>query len=268
MTIRHRYVFGSGNGSRVRDGNDTAILKCAVLGTDDREAAEAYAIANSIFPATYDTNKRLESYSWEEINEGYLFTGQYSYRRLEVDEYRLSIDSSGGSIRMTTSLATTSYAPPAKTAPDFNSAIDVAEGSPRGIDRVIPASKLTVTYRLSRPADPIAFSAVCAELTGSVNDAELLGHDAGELLFLGATGDFGTEIDPQLQFTWASSKNADLTIGTIADIAKKGHEYLWILYEEEKIGAGDATFVVTKPKAVYIEKIYELKDHSLLGLTL
>lgn len=260
--------MGSGNGSRVRDGNDTAVLKAMVLGTQDPLVAEAYAVANNIFPAVYNLNKRLESYSWEEQAEGFLFTGNYSYSRLEIDEWRLSIDTSGGSIRMTTSLDTTSYAPPTRTAPDFQGGINVIDSKPKGVDRVIPAMKLTVTYRLTRPADPIAFAAVCSGLTGTVNDAGLLGHAAGELLFLGATGDFGSDIDPQLQFTWASSKNATLTIGDIASVAKDGHEYLWILYEEETAGAGQDAYLISKPRAAYVERIYEQADHSLLGLSL
>lgn len=268
MTMRHRYTMGSGNGSRVRDGNDTAVLKCAVLGSTDPIVAEAYAIAQDIFPETYNLNKRLESYSWEEINEGFLFTGNYSYNRLEIDEWRLSIDTSGGSIRMTTSLDTTSYAPTDRTAPDFSGGINVIDSKPKGVDRVIPAMKLTVTYRLERPANPFAFAAVASGLTGTVNNAGLLGHDAGELLFLGANGDFGSDVDPQLQFTWVASKNADLTIGDIADVAKDGHEFLWILYEEETAGTGEDKYLVSKPRACYVEKIYELADHSLLGLTL
>lgn len=268
MTIYHRYVMGSGNGSRVRDGNDTAVLKAMVLGTQDPLLAEAYAVANEIFPAVYNSNKRLESYTWEEQTEGFLFTGNYSYNRLEIDEWRLSIDTSGGSIRMTTSLDTTSYAPTDRTAPDFQGGIDIADSKPRGIDRVIPAMKLTVTYRLQRPANPIAFAAVCSGLTGTVNNGSLLGHSAGELLFLGATGDFGSDVDPQLQFTWAASKNATLTIGDIADVEKDGHEFLWILYEEETAGTGADKFLISKPRAAYVERIYEEADHSLLGLTL
>lgn len=268
MPIHHRQVAGSGDGTRGRDNNDTAVLKFAVIGTEDPLEAEDYVIDEGLFPIVYDT-KKLEGYRWDEVEPGYyLFTGSYSFKRLEVDEWTLAIDTSGGSIRMTTSLATTRYAPAGKTAPDFAGAIEIDDGKPKGIDRVIPAVKLNVTYRMTRPANVLAFTAIASGLTGTVNNAPILGHQAGELLFLGASGDFGNNVDPTFQFSWAASKNASLSIGSIASINKAGHEYLWILYEEEKAGAGADAYMVTKPRAVYVERIYELADHSLLGLLL
>ena len=59
-----------------------------------------------------------------------------------------------------------------------------------------------------------------------------------------------------------------MTIGDIASIAKLGHNYLWISYEDNKIGSGADTFIVPKPRAVYVEQIYTPADHSLLGLLL
>src|SRR6056297_1789908 len=155
---RIHQVAGSGDGKRARDGNDTATLKFMVGGPTSGLAAETALFASGQVPSLYD-GMRLDTYKWtEQAADAYLFSLQYNRRRLDVDEYRLSIDTSGGSIKMTTSLETTSYAPTGETAPDFASSIDVSDGKPQGVDRVVPTMRYDVTYRMSRPANVFAFA--------------------------------------------------------------------------------------------------------------
>lgn len=53
-------------------------------------------------------------------------------------------------------------------------------------------------------------------------------------------------------------------IGDIAGIAKKGWEYLWVLYQDEADDA--AKRVVQRPVAVYVEQVLEYVDLNLLQL--
>ncbi len=271
--LRYRQVAGF-SGKRTRDGNDTQTMQWLVQGASDPADAETFLLSKG-FPADsipFDPpvgaakTIRLQDYAWEEAAAGndsaYLFTAEYSFSKLDVDEWTFSVSTSGGSIRVTNSFNTNSFPAAGSTAPDFKRAIDVRDGKPQGIDRVLPAIKYTLTYRLQRPADPIAYAEIAAGITGTVNNASYFGSDAGELLFLGMDGNFGNQINPELQFSWAKSKNATLSIGTIASVAKLGHEYLWILYEDEDTGA----YVVQKPRAAYVERIYSEADHSVLGL--
>lgn len=275
--LRVRQISGF-TGVRQRSGADTAQIQYMVLGADDEMEAEAFLISKGLPAYQLDFRVqgsalavpvRLTQYTWKESGEGaYIFTCDYAFEFLETDEWTLAIGTGGGSIRVTSSFATAGYAPAGKTAPDFQHSIDVQDGKPQGIDRVIPAVKLTLTYRLSRPADPLAFTALSSALTGTVNVAPYLGHAAGELLYLGGDGNFGNRNDPEMQFSWAASKNAMLSIGSIASIAKAGHDYLWLIYEDEVTGSGSDKYKVTKPRAAYVERIYTLEDHSLLGMLL
>ena len=49
---------------------------------------------------------------------------------------------------------------------------------------------------------------------------------------------------------------------TIVGVDKKGWEYLWVRYAD----AEDQNVLVKKPIAVYVERVYEEGDFSLLGI--
>ncbi len=274
----HRQIAGF-IGSRTRDGNDKRTIEWLVTGVADANAAEAYLIGQGLPEPTIEFTPpgalsskylKLDSYEWREAVEGneraYIFTAEYSFEKLDVDEWTLSVSTSGGSIRITNSFGTTSHAATGATAPDFNSAIDVKDGRANGIDRVLPAIKYTLNYRLTRPVDPILYSDIASEITGTTNQFAYFGSQPGELLFLGMDGNFGNQKNPEIQFSWAKSKNAQFSIGAIANVAKKGHDYVWVLYDDEDTGSGANAFTVSKPRAAYVERIYTEADHSVLGL--
>lgn len=262
---RCRQISGD-SGKIARDGNDTAQLQFMVTGEMTELAAEAALDASSIVPDTFD-GMRIDNYTWSEVErDAYKFNVNYTRRRLDPDEWTLAVATSGGSIKMTNALATAAYAASGSTAPDFGGGIDVKDGKPQGVDRVIPTNRYDLTYRMNRPADILAFADLASELTGTLNSAPILGRPAGEMLLVDVNGNFGSDADPELTFSWAASKNATLSIGTIANIVKQGHDYLWILYEETKTGTGADQYVVSTPRAAYVERIYTLADHNLLGL--
>ena len=62
----------------------------------------------------------------------------------------------------------------------------------------------------------------------------------------------------------ASPNANNLSIGGINGINKKGWEYLWVRYVDDKDAA--AMMMVKKPLAVYVEKVYQAGDFSLLGI--
>jgi hypothetical protein len=87
-------------------------------------------------------------------------------------------------------------------------------------------------------------------------------------LFLGASGT--QQWDSQkgdgpwnLSYKFIASPNATgLTVGEISDISKKGHEYLWVLYEDD---VSDDT-LLKKPKAVYVNQVYKTASFAGLGI--
>ena len=179
------------------------------------------------------------------------FTASYSRTAPSVPSgsnpgYTISIDTTGGTLLRTVAISETRYG---TGAADFKGAIDVQDGVAQGVEIVIPALKINVRARIASQyiTSPAAYANIIAELTGTTNlNAEFGGaYAAGELLFLGASGEIVGN-DPTLTFSFAASKNiTGLTIGGISGVAKTGHQYLWCehhkrstltLYTKQKAG--------------------------------
>ncbi len=85
------------------------------------------------------------------------------------------------------------------------------------------------------------------------------------MLFLGASGSKRGNDLWELQFRFSASPNkSDIQVGEITGIAKKGWEYLWVLYVEDVDES--AKSIVKKPIGVHVEQVYENGDFSLLGI--
>ena len=211
----------------------------------------------------------LSSLSRERIaDEVWDFTGQYKQREPEPGEYTVSIDTNGGQVMQTYAYAESKYVATGESAPGMNGAIDVQDKKPQGVQRIIPALKITVrakikTANITTVGGVMAYARLISELTGTVNNATAFGEfAAGELLFTGASGDIIAE-NPSLQFTFLASKNVTgLTIGSITGITKAGHDYIWFSFKDDK----DAStgLLQSKPRAAYVNRIYGEANHGLL----
>jgi len=154
------------------------------------------------------------------------------------------------------------------TAPSMNGAIGVDDGSVNGVDIVVPALTWTETYDVPHAYVTAAYIKAVAGLTGSVNNGGFRSFDAGEVLFMGASG--SQEWDDQkgngpwnLAFKFVASPNVTgQKIGDITNVTKKGHQYLWVRYED----AVSSNQLVKKPKAVYVNNVYREGDFSGLGI--
>ncbi|MBL8747065.1 MAG: hypothetical protein JNK58_12015, partial [Phycisphaerae bacterium] len=95
-------------------------------------------------------------------------------------------------------------------------------------------------------------------LTGKVNSDPFREFQAGEVLFLGASGSkreaSGGE-DWEITFRFAASPNrTGIVVGPITGISKKGWEYLWVRYEDAEDAAAQA--IVKRPVGAYVERVY------------
>jgi len=251
-------------------GSDASVeLLYNVWGTDDDLAAKAALEAQA--PATYDGLVR-KSCSVEPVGPE-LWEGTARYQRPEnnrsvpeTGDSVFSFDTGGGTQHITQSLATVAkYAPAGKTAPDFKGAVGVTHDNVEGVDITLPVYNWAETHYLADAAVTGDYKGTLFSLTGKVNNDTFKGFDAGECLFLGASGSKRGDDDWEIAFRFAASPNkTNLTIGDITGIDKKGWEYLWVRYADAEDGAAKA--IVKRPVAVYVEKVYEYGDLSGLGI--
>lgn len=260
-----------------REGTDTtnggtASITWLVKGSQDPTVCRSAMLSGPIDIYTYD-GLNIKSLSRERVGpESWHFTADYDALTPTVGSYTVAIDTTGAQILQTSSYAQTRFAIAGKVAPDYKNSIDVQDGRPQGVERIIPALKINVRSKIATQyvGSPLRYANLIAELTGTTNNADIFSdtegviYSRGELLFVGATGEV-VAADPMLTFTFLASKN--LTSGTIGDITginKKGHEYLWFLFDHDK----DATtkMLISKPRACYVDRIYGEADHSLLKI--
>lgn len=253
-------------GSDTTGSNSTASRTWLVKGSSDPIVCRTALIDGPVLINTYD-GLFIESLSRERVaDDAWNFTAEYTSAAPDVGGYTVSIDTTGGSIVQTYGYTETKYIATGETAPDHNRAIDVQDGKPQGVQRVIPALKINIRARIATEylSSVLGYAKVISELTGTTNNAAMFGGEfaAGELLFIGATGDIIAE-NPQLTFSFLASKNVSgLTIGDITGISKAGHEYLWYSFKNDK----DSTTsrMVNKPLAAYVNRIYGEANHGLL----
>lgn len=254
-----------------------------VFGTTDDVAlhADANAVITGqlMFWQYPGANVQLmaESYSVEYLgDDAWHVTINYSKDGADADEpdplrRSRSFDTSGGTQHITQALAEAKFG---DNPPDQQMAINVDGDSVNGVDIVVPALSWTETYDVPSAFVTSQYIRGVASLTGTVNNAAFRTFAAGEVLFLGASG--SQDWDSQkgdgpwsLSYKFTASPNAGagqtipaITIGAINNIAKKGHEYLWVRYE----AAVDGNSLLKRPKFVYVNRVYREANFAGLGI--
>jgi hypothetical protein len=178
----------------------------------------------------------------------------------------------GGTVTVSGSTTTTTGTerrfPP--SAPSMDSAIGVDGDSVAGVDVVVPQLTWTETYDVPSTYVTNDYIKTVAALTGTVNNAAFRSFAAGEVLFLGASGSHEWDEEKgdgpwSLSYKFVASSNVtNETIGSITGIDKKGHEYLWVRYEDAVDGS--ASVALKRPKYVYINKVYRDGSFASLGI--
>ena len=143
-----------------------------------------------------------------------------------------------------------------------------------GVDIVVPQLSWTETYDVPNRFVTAQYIKDISGVTGSTNDAAFRTFARGEVLFLGCSGSQEWDEDRgdgpwSLSYKFLASANAGngqylpaLSIGSISNIEKEGHEYLWVRYEDDV----DENVLLRKPKAVYVNRVYRERDFSKIGI--
>ena len=199
------------------------------------------------------------------------FTCNYDYKTPEIGGYTIEADTTGGQVLQTYGYDQTAFAAPGETATDYGNALDVQDGKPKGVQRVIPALKLTVRAKIATEyvlPTALGYAKLIASLTGHTNDGPMFGGEfaAGELLFIGGSGPV-VSTDPQFTFTFLASQNiTGQTIGEITSIDKQGHEFVWFDFATKKDPTSGRK--TTHARAAYVGKVYGAADLTALSIGL
>lgn len=188
----------------------------------------------------------------------------------DTGEVRFSCDLTGGTTKITQSLETTAYAPAGETAPDFKGAIGVikkgGDYTVNGLEVPIPSMKFQLTYRMPQATLTLEYVRTLKGLKGKYNNAVWKGFAAGEVLFLGAQCEEGTQTDPTVVFHFSVEDNAtNIDIGGVITVSTKlGHQFLETIYEDTEDAS--AKRLVPNPIAAYVHDVFHSADFSLLGI--
>ncbi|MBA2479065.1 MAG: hypothetical protein H0V44_00245 [Planctomycetes bacterium] len=175
-----------------------------------------------------------------------------------------SFDTGGGTQHITQSRQTVARYGPASSAV-LGGAIGYDGENVAGVDITVPVYSFSELHYLPDSFVTPAYKGALFNLTGTVNSAPFRLLNAGECLFLGASGTKRGQDAWEMTYKFAAQPNrTNLQIGTIAAIAKKGWEYLWVQYGDDVDPA--AKVLIKKPIAVYVEQVYEYANFALLGL--
>lgn len=184
-----------------------------------------------------------------------------------------SFDTAGATARQTYAIdnSETRYG---SQAPDMKGVLNYDGDSVQGVDIIIPSLQWTETYDVPSTYVTAAYIKTVAQLTGTVNNGTFRTFPAGEVLFAGASGsqEWDTEKGNgpwRLTYKFVASPNAGsgqtwpaLQLGDIGNIAKKGHEFLWVRYEKKV----EQDVLVSTPLHVYVNKVYREANFNSLGI--
>lgn len=136
------------------------------------------------------------------------------------------------------------------------------DGEVLGCDRIKPYLEWSTSKTFKYIT--MAYLDTLSNLVGTTNTGIFYGHEAGTILFMGASGNTKDLSHCVVTFKFAKQKNRtaieicdDLTVP-----AKKGWEYLWVSYKN----VDNANQLTQQPESAYVEKIYEEGDYSTMGI--
>lgn len=231
--------------------------------TNTEDETEVYTLLASTAPGAY-LGLSLESLEAQPSGGG-IWKASAKYVRAE-DENEYTFDTGGGSKHITQALDTiNAYGVGGATPPDFQGAIGVTDDRVEGVDVPDPKFEFSETHLFVPTFVDAGYKRILFGLTGHMNDASFKGLNAGECLFLGASGTKKGTSKWAITFRFSGSPNVTgITIGAITGVDKLGHDYAWIRYGSFVDTAAGA--IVSRPVFVIVNRVLPVGDFSTLAI--
>lgn len=193
-------------------------------------------------------------------------TLSYSYKApITAGDIEYEFEVAAQSVTLTHAIDTTAYTGGGRTAPNFNKGINI---SPDGKIQGISVERAQFSFQVTKhwPAASVtqAYQIVLANLASRVNNASFYGLPAGSVKFLGARGRLSGDKFPITYRFEYSPNETGVTVGDITGIARQGWQYLDVY--RRTISDDTAKKKTEVPHSVYIHKVFEDGDFSLIGL--
>lgn len=252
-------------------GKLAATIPYAIFGAADETDAKATALAS--IPTTYNGIPRSGISGLECINATtWKVTARYAQpdssggSDTAVLENTFTFETGGGTQTVRQSFDGFSNkfvagGPPGGTWVD--SAINFDGENVNGVDIVIPQYQWAETFWFDPALVTNEYRRILANRTSTVNASAFRGYDAGEVMFLGASGSKQGNGWWQITFKFARERNrTGLQIGAITGISKTGWQYMWVRYEDD---VADNS-LIKKPKAVHVETLYTPYEWDSMGI--
>ncbi len=250
--------------------NPSAQTAWIVMGATDY--ASARAALDVVLPTTFTFPSSrvayLDSVNCTEIRDDEFFAFAIGYRAQPMpapNDEEYSFDVSAPSERVFQSLATVSFNPSGKTAPNFGGAIGVADGQPQGHDILAPYSTFSITKNWPRAVITDAYQVGVEALIGGVSSGLFRSRPVGTVRFLGCRGQRSGDKFP-ISYEFGFRPNVSgLTIDGITVTAANGWDIIDPYYEQyADVTAKKLTY---RPRCVYVHRVHPLVSFSGLGLT-
>lgn len=259
MAIRFDLKPGSQKFTRTPPTADIGYVLNGVF-----DGTSAKAIATSLIPPAVAVNEGVIYLQDVECSErGFQLwdiTAKYAQSNIQTGSVRFSFSTTGGTFHVESSKSTVNKYAASGNPPDFKGLINVSkdksgEVKAEGADIVIAQSRRSIKVRWPAGVVSEAYAQVIEDCTSRVNSTTFLGRAAGEVLFLGAEGEQGTDVETTIEYHFAIEKNlTGLSFGDITGVAKDGHDLLWVLTDYYKDSNSKPS---RKPIGVYVERIYD-----------
>jgi hypothetical protein len=242
-----------------------------ITGTDDKTTAYSLAAAAtaSIWGGLVKQNVRVREVGdsiWKaEVQYGVAEQG-------ESGDVSWSFEIGSETLHITQAVEhIASYAPDGETAPDHKGAIGVRrDGSGvtvDGTDIIVPVFTWEETHYVAyETVASHSYIETLEQRVATMNSGAFRIWESYELLLLGVSGAKRGEEPVALTFRFASSRTeSNIAVGDDITVAeKKGHDYLWIEYQQEDDDVSKT--LTSRPLAAHVERVYDATDWSSLGL--